>query len=118
MGSRAIVYSFFFSSRRRHTRFDCDWSSDVCSSRSHIASNEAQIFGLMCGTYRVRLLQQLEVDERPVSRRRKLVGFGRLNPPRKRNAKHRSEADACEYEHEVRGLKDFELQGIKKTVAA
>src|SRR2546430_17039365 len=23
---------FFFTSRRRHTRFDCDWSSDVCSS--------------------------------------------------------------------------------------
>src|SRR5256886_9105863 len=23
---------FFFSSRRRHTSFDCDWSSDVCSS--------------------------------------------------------------------------------------
>src|SRR2546430_17231567 len=23
---------FFFSSRRRHTRFDCDWSSDVSSS--------------------------------------------------------------------------------------
>src|SRR5256886_11256645 len=23
---------FFLSSRRRHTRFDCDWSSDVCSS--------------------------------------------------------------------------------------
>src|SRR5256886_5498406 len=22
----------FFSSRRRHTSFDCDWSSDVCSS--------------------------------------------------------------------------------------
>src|SRR2546427_8246182 len=26
------VSFFFFSSRRRHTRFDCDWSSDVCSS--------------------------------------------------------------------------------------
>src|SRR5688572_23465533 len=25
-------FLFFFSSRRRHTRFDCDWSSDVCSS--------------------------------------------------------------------------------------
>src|SRR2546430_3208576 len=25
-------FRFFFSSRRRHTRFDCDWSSDVCSS--------------------------------------------------------------------------------------
>src|SRR2546430_7257650 len=24
--------AIFFSSRRRHTRFDCDWSSDVCSS--------------------------------------------------------------------------------------
>src|SRR2546430_4531879 len=28
----ARVEFFFFSSRRRHTRFDCDWSSDVCSS--------------------------------------------------------------------------------------
>src|SRR2546430_9119904 len=28
----AEVTIFFFSSRRRHTRFDCDWSSDVCSS--------------------------------------------------------------------------------------
>src|SRR5439155_4208220 len=25
-------YSFFFSSRRRHTRWPRDWSSDVCSS--------------------------------------------------------------------------------------
>src|SRR2546427_9053792 len=27
-----VCIFFFFSSRRRHTRFDCDWSSDVCSS--------------------------------------------------------------------------------------
>src|SRR6266853_4747976 len=27
-----FYFFFFFSSRRRHTRFDCDWSSDVCSS--------------------------------------------------------------------------------------
>src|SRR5256886_11674552 len=27
-----LQVAFFFSSRRRHTRFDCDWSSDVCSS--------------------------------------------------------------------------------------
>src|SRR2546430_13644270 len=27
-----LLFFFFFSSRRRHTRFDCDWSSDVCSS--------------------------------------------------------------------------------------
>src|SRR2546430_9441576 len=34
-GSRlkiAVIWLFFFSCRRRHTRFDCDWSSDVCSS--------------------------------------------------------------------------------------
>src|SRR2546430_14316604 len=34
-GLRSESYAscvFFFSSRRRHTRFDCDWSSDVCSS--------------------------------------------------------------------------------------
>src|SRR2546428_8715971 len=29
--------SFFFSSRRRHTRSDRDWSSDVCSSDLHMA---------------------------------------------------------------------------------
>src|SRR5260370_18790457 len=27
-----ITELFFFSSIRRHTRFKCDWSSDVCSS--------------------------------------------------------------------------------------
>src|SRR5438132_6006013 len=27
-----ILHLFFFSSRRRHTRSLCDWSSDVCSS--------------------------------------------------------------------------------------
>src|SRR5256885_3600442 len=29
---RALEYFFFFSSRRRHTRLQGDWSSDVCSS--------------------------------------------------------------------------------------
>src|SRR5260370_41637411 len=37
--------SFFFSSRRRHTRFKCDWSSDVCSSDLVI-----QAFWLSCNT--------------------------------------------------------------------
>src|SRR6266478_8418522 len=38
------LFFFFFSSRRRHTRFDCDWSSDVCSSdlpRSRTAGTAA-----------------------------------------------------------------------------
>src|SRR5436309_2518902 len=38
---------FFFSSRRRHTRFSRDWSSDVCSSdlavRRRLEGDRAQI---------------------------------------------------------------------------
>src|SRR2546430_9318038 len=33
-----VSFIFFFSSRRRHTRFDCDWSSDVCSSDLVVAA--------------------------------------------------------------------------------
>src|SRR5689334_23760556 len=32
VGFFGCYFFFFFSSRRRHTRWNCDWSSDVCSS--------------------------------------------------------------------------------------
>src|SRR5689334_14912637 len=32
MPAQPLRSCFFFSSRRRHTRWNCDWSSDVCSS--------------------------------------------------------------------------------------
>src|SRR5256885_7092020 len=32
LGLYFFLYFFFFSSRRRHTRLQGDWSSDVCSS--------------------------------------------------------------------------------------
>src|SRR5206468_7933643 len=32
---------FFFSSRRRHTRSDRDWSSDVCSSDLSVSARSA-----------------------------------------------------------------------------
>src|SRR5689334_23550184 len=36
--SSVFAFFFFFSSRRRHTRWNCDWSSDVCSSDlAHLA---------------------------------------------------------------------------------
>src|SRR2546430_17316486 len=46
-----FLFFFFFSSRRRHTRFDCDWSSDVCSSDLGVeldgtAQKRPQVFGL------------------------------------------------------------------------
>src|SRR5690606_41156834 len=37
------VLFFFFSSRRRHTRFSRDWSSDVCSSDLRSSSGHAAI---------------------------------------------------------------------------
>src|SRR5260221_10273739 len=43
MGSRTVMVQitvfFFFSSRRRHTRSLCDWSSDVCSSDLAVAED-------------------------------------------------------------------------------
>src|SRR5256885_10289806 len=35
---RGLQEIFFFSSRRRHTRLQGDWSSDVCSSDLHYKS--------------------------------------------------------------------------------
>src|SRR5216683_6675805 len=35
---RRVRFFFFFSSRRRHTRSDRDWSSDVCSSDLPLAA--------------------------------------------------------------------------------
>src|SRR5260370_23352534 len=48
-----FLFFFFFSSRRRHTRFKCDWSSDVCSSdlglqppdaKDYLRSELAEVF--------------------------------------------------------------------------
>src|SRR5260370_4469530 len=44
-----ILKCFFFSSRRRHTRFKCDWSSDVCSSDLKLPT-EAQFHRAAYGT--------------------------------------------------------------------
>src|SRR5256885_10110497 len=41
--SRLDVEFFFFSSRRRHTRLQGDWSSDVCSSDLGL---EADLIGI------------------------------------------------------------------------
>src|SRR6267142_1416684 len=35
---------FFFSSRRRHTRLTCDWSSDVCSSDLTLYNNTDGVY--------------------------------------------------------------------------
>src|SRR2546429_6878555 len=54
----SMLWSFFFSSRRRHTRCSRDWSSDVCSSdllgilhvEEHFAYNGREEARLVYGT--------------------------------------------------------------------
>src|SRR5256884_4095261 len=46
-----LIYVFFFSSRRRHTRCSRDWSSDVCSSD---LSTSRQMLSACAGSLRSR----------------------------------------------------------------
>src|SRR5256886_3812426 len=55
---------FFFSSRRRHTRFDCDWSSDVCSSDLAMAGAQIRRFLI--------LHKELDADDGEVTRTQKV----------------------------------------------
>src|SRR5260370_18208353 len=61
---------FFFSSRRRHTRFKCDWSSDVCSSDlprcRTLMGNDLNLFERMAARrqfaeHEAAIIEQVEV---------------------------------------------------------
>src|SRR5690348_17921070 len=68
------VNVFFFSSRRRHTRWTGDWSSDVCSSDlKHPGIGEAN-------REESRLIEARKLAERALSKAdaRPHVGFGML----------------------------------------
>src|SRR5690606_39593854 len=56
---------FFFSSRRRHTRFSRDWSSDVCSS------------DLLLG---ISVWIRMQLNESPTFKRMKEEGKGSKAP--------------------------------------
>src|SRR2546430_11607845 len=74
------VSFFFFSSRRRHTRFDCDWSSDVCSS-------DLGQFEAAAGIVRIEL-QRSRIPSEPSRCESTLEGFARQqdNPASRRCA--------------------------------
>src|SRR5260370_2865205 len=56
---------FFFSSRRRHTRFKCDWSSDVCSSDLTLqALMHARALKQLAGQFSPETLQSLDSEAR------------------------------------------------------
>src|SRR5688572_32110117 len=71
-----VLLFFFFSSRRRHTRFDCDWSSDVCSSDlADEATNGVQIRVLIADDQALfaRMLEALLADDEEVE----VVGYAK-----------------------------------------
>src|SRR6266567_6050282 len=60
---------FFFSSRRRHTRFDCDWSSDVCSSDLLVAAHDAELLARQPGQPLPRNTAGLQQINKPIPAR-------------------------------------------------
>src|SRR5205807_5961897 len=62
---------FFFSSRRRHTRLQGDWSSDVCSSdldagRDRNAPSADEILALADGRFGFRVVNPETAKREPV----------------------------------------------------
>src|SRR6266568_1883190 len=91
---------FFFSSRRRHTSWNCDWSSDVCSSdlrprrrrqrlRLDAAVGPSSGRGQIAGCWRGRRRRHLLPATRHAPRR-----------PRRRVAEDRAELRARRYRSE------------------
>src|SRR5207237_4455322 len=46
-GGTVLEVGVFFASRRRHTRFKCDWSSDVCCSDLCASATATLVWGVM-----------------------------------------------------------------------
>src|SRR5690606_40416532 len=65
--AQPLIY-FFFSSRRRHTRFSRDWSSDVCSSDLELGPFGRDHAGLEA--QRVAALDEIAEQPEAAGRRR------------------------------------------------
>src|SRR6266446_7252730 len=88
-----INSNFFFSSRRRHTRLQGDWSSDVCSSdltemSATLSSAARQIVADAAGRARATNTRSIRIEGRSNA-----IGSPAAN---QRLAEHRAEAVAAE----------------------
>src|SRR6266481_3887053 len=67
------LINFFFSSRRRHTSWNCDWSSDVCSSDLEVGDLPQPVQGKLLRFLEERRFEPLggtetvEVDVRMIA---------------------------------------------------
>src|SRR5256886_6732012 len=84
-------FFFFFSSRRRHTRFDCDWSSDVCSSDlRHVAARQPAVRGERAQALREQPAA-VKLAVTVVAPRREAVQVAQRARIRRRSEEHTSE---------------------------
>src|SRR5690348_13514878 len=100
---------FFFSSRRRHTRWTGDWSSDVCSSDLEAKQRaEAEAARILVAETEAKLAQiarqQQEAEaEAELNRQRRAVEQARIQAETARQARDRAAADArAQREQEAR----------------
>src|SRR5438477_9983737 len=103
-----FVYFFFFSSRRRHTRLTCDWSSDVCSSDlacvlSARPSSAARIWLARSEGIR-RAREQVELEERGTPHPHLAQGTALIRAAEKRTIRvdRREKAAPLEAQREMR----------------
>src|SRR2546430_3098670 len=73
------MFFFFFSSRRRHTRFDCDWSSDVCSSDLFDGSLAEFVRSPFFGARKVAAFYEIWSRNRTVPKEFLLVRYEQLH---------------------------------------
>src|SRR5207302_3851441 len=66
-----ILFYFFFSSRRRHTRFSRDWSSDVCSS--DLAEAQKALFTLLDELDNLDALEGISDGDLAIAKKRREV---------------------------------------------
>src|SRR5437764_3481542 len=90
---RYAFLRFFFSSRRRHTRYIGDWSSDVCSSdlaaRQHPAQGRARVRGVADRGDAARRQRRILEAARPLGHRERRQVRRRAGLPRYRRSEER-----------------------------
>src|SRR5206468_4651765 len=104
-----IYCVFFFSSRRRHTRSDRDWSSDVCSSDLRSARGGCGCAGARdagrAERQRTRLVSGTRGLVRDTQRGRQRAGGSVRSEERRVGKEWRGRGGRCEYkEKEVRDV--------------
>src|ERR1039457_7442452 len=68
--SKSLWCFFFFSSRRRHTRLQGDWSSDVCSSDLDVFSEPEEALRLL---HKWQLTEEIEEEVQWKRRDQRLI---------------------------------------------